>query len=268
MQSVSDLRTQCLSLAGIRVDALQQRDLIDIVKQAIESKDRLLILNHNLHSLYLHETDPEFSKIYLKASWVYIDGLPVVWLGQFAGLPVTSAHRITFLDSFGEMLSEASRNGWRVFYLGSSEQVLAEGLALLRGRYPDLMIDGHHGFFEKLGPENDRVISQINEFNTDVLFVGMGMPIQEMWVAQHTETLNVSAILTSGATLDYITGHAYRPPAWAGPLGLYGGFRLCSDPKRLWRRYLLEPIILMKHLFLRLVRQRINKNKDKKVTVV
>jgi len=150
MQSVLDFRAQCLSLAGIRVDALERRDLIELMKQAVASKDRLLILNHNLHSLYLYETDPEFAVIYSKASWIYIDGIPVVWLGRLAGLPVTATHRITFLDSFGEMLTEASHSGWRVFYLGSSEGVLNEGLALLRERYPNLTIGGRHGFLESL----------------------------------------------------------------------------------------------------------------------
>jgi len=103
------------------------------------------------------------------------------------------------------------------------------------------------------------VITEINDFKADILFVGMGMPTQERWVAEHLEKMNVSAVLTSGATLDYITGHAYRPPAWAGPLGLYGVFRLFSDPGRLWRRYLLEPVVLIKLLSLRLVRQRIGK---------
>jgi N-acetylglucosaminyldiphosphoundecaprenol N-acetyl-beta-D-mannosaminyltransferase len=261
MQSVIDSHARCFALAGIRVDAIRRCDLIELVKQAIELKDRLLILNHNLHSLYLYETDPKFAEIYSKASWIYIDGIPVVWLGRLAGLPVTASDRITFLDSFGEMLSEASQNDWRIFYLGSSEQVLTEGLALLRKQHPNLKIAGRHGFFEKVGPESDLVISQINEFKTDVLFVGMGMPIQETWIAEHLEKMNVSAVLTSGATLDYITGHAYRPPAWAGPLGLYGVFRLFSDPGRLWRRYLLEPIVLVKCLSFRLVRQRIGRNK-------
>jgi N-acetylglucosaminyldiphosphoundecaprenol N-acetyl-beta-D-mannosaminyltransferase len=261
MQSVLDFRAQCLSLAGIRVDALKRRDLIELMKQAIASKDKLLILNHNLHSLYLYETDPEFAGIYSKASWIYIDGIPVVWLGRLAGLPVTATHRITFLDSFGEMLNEASHSGWRVFYLGSSEEVLTEGLGLLRERYPSLTIGGRHGFFKKVGPESELVITEINEFKADILFVGMGMPTQEMWVAEHLEKINVSAVLTSGATLDYITGHAYRPPAWAGPLGLYGVFRLFSDPGRLWRRYLLEPIVLIKLLSLRLIRQRIGRRK-------
>jgi N-acetylglucosaminyldiphosphoundecaprenol N-acetyl-beta-D-mannosaminyltransferase len=140
--------------------------------------------------------------------------------------------------------------------LGSAPEVLAAGVPELRNRFPKLAIDGHHGFFAKDGNESDDVIAKINDFAPDILFVGMGMPIQEMWLAEHSSKIRASAILTSGATLDYVTGHAYRPPAWAGPLGLYGVFRMFSDPKRLWRRYLVEPIMLTKHLAIPLIRQR------------
>jgi glycosyltransferase involved in cell wall biosynthesis len=79
--------------------------------------------------------------------------------------------------------------------------------------------------------------------------------------------MKASAIFTSGATLDYVTGHAYRPPAWAGSIGLYGIFRLFSDPRRLWRRYLVEPFVLMVHLTLPLIRQRLRSSKEAKSRV-
>lgn len=256
---MTDLQSRRLSLAGIRIDALERGDLIHLMHRAKATDDNLLILNHNLHSLHLYCTNAKFRQVYSKASWVYIDGMPIVWCSQLAGLPVTRKHRITFLDSFDSVLAEAELHGWRVFYLGSAPEVLTEGIELLRSRHPLLPIAGHHGFFPKNAQENDEVIAKINEFQTDILFVGMGMPIQEMWLAEHYSKIEASAIMTSGATLDYVTGHAYKPPAWVGPLGLYGIFRLFSDPKRLWRRYLIEPIALAKHLALPLVRQRLQK---------
>lgn len=252
-----DLHSRRLSLAGIRIDALEHSDLIQMMESAKSTNNKLLILNHNLHSLHLYCTDASFREAYSKASLVYIDGIPVVWCGQLAGLPVKRKHRITFLDSFNATLGEAERNGWRVFYLGSAADVLTEGIALLRARHQRLIIEGHHGFFAKNGRENDQVIAQINGFGADLLFVGMGMPIQEVWLAEHLSKIQASAILTSGATLDYVTGHAYRPPAWVGPLGLYGVFRMFSQPRRLWRRYLLEPIVLTMHLAFPLIRQRL-----------
>jgi N-acetylglucosaminyldiphosphoundecaprenol N-acetyl-beta-D-mannosaminyltransferase len=253
---MEDPSIQRLSLGGIRMDALRESDLLSLVRQTTPGGDRLLILNHNLHSLYLFHTDPAFKKAYSKASWVYIDGLPIVWIGQIAGLPLTASNRITLLDSFPVILAEAERSGLRVFYLGSTEEALTAGIASLRKRYPQLVIRGRNGFFYKSEADNAEVISQINEFRADILFVGMGMPMQETWLAEHHAKLEVSITLTSGATLDYVAGHAYRPPAWAGRLGLYGVFRLLSDPRRLWRRYLLEPLVVLRYTLRPLIRQR------------
>jgi N-acetylglucosaminyldiphosphoundecaprenol N-acetyl-beta-D-mannosaminyltransferase len=253
-----------MSLGGIRIDALQRRDLIQLVDHAKLTCDKLLFFNHNLHSLYLHEVNPAFSALYKQASWVYIDGLPVIWLGRMAGLPLTAANRITLLDSFDIILNEAAQRGWRTFYLGSTEAGLAKALTVLRNRYPKLIISGHNGFFLKEGPDNSRVIAEINRFEADLLFVGMGMPIQETWIVENKEKLSVSAIMTSGGTLDYVIGSVLRPPAWAGRLGLYGVFRLFSEPKRLWRRYLIEPIVLVKVLSLRLMRQRLQSSRGRR----
>jgi N-acetylglucosaminyldiphosphoundecaprenol N-acetyl-beta-D-mannosaminyltransferase len=252
-----DVHSSQMSLAGIRIDALEQPDLMRLLKLAKSNNDKLLVFNHNLHSLHLYCTDANIRAAYSKASLVYIDGIPVVWCGQLAGLPLMRKHRITFLDSFNAILGEAERNGWRVFYLGSAADVLTTGIALLRTQHPNLTIEGHHGFFAKSGRESDQVIAQINRFGADLVFVGMGMPIQEIWLAENLSRIQASAILTSGATLDYVTGHAYRPPAWVGPLGLYGVFRLFSQPRRLWRRYLIEPIFLTMHLAFPLIRQRL-----------
>jgi N-acetylglucosaminyldiphosphoundecaprenol N-acetyl-beta-D-mannosaminyltransferase len=261
-----DLCSRELSLGGIRIDALEPSDLIQIVERAKQTQNKLLILNHNLHSLYLHEANAAFRALYKQASYVYIDGLPVIWLGRMAGLPLTSSHRMTFLDCFDSILADAAERGWRIFYLGSTEAVLTKALKILRERHKKLIISGRNGFLPNRAAEVDAVIAEINGFGTDILFVGLGMPIQEMWLAEHQAKLCASAILTCGGTLDYVAGDAYRPPAWAGKLGLYGVFRLFFDPKRLWRRYLIEPIFLARLLSLRLLRQRLRIHVDRQKT--
>ena len=169
---------------------------------------------------------------------------------------MNATHRITFLDSFGAILDHAAQCGWRIFYLGSSPEVSRTALPLLRAAHPGLVLSGHHGFLTTR-LQSDAVIEQINVFQPDILFVGMGMPLQEIWLSEHWAKINARAILTSGATLDYVTGHAYRPPMWAGRLGLYGVFRLFSDFRRLGRRYLVEPIFLLMFLFRRLAWSRL-----------
>jgi N-acetylglucosaminyldiphosphoundecaprenol N-acetyl-beta-D-mannosaminyltransferase len=243
-------------LGDVRVDALRLRDLLLLIRKADLTERRMVVLNHNLHSLYLHGEIPAFRDAYRCASSIYIDGMPLIWIGQWAGLPLESAHRITFLDSFEEMLREMSARKLRVFYLGSTPDVLYRGLSILRERYPNLQIAGHHGYFDQAAEANVAVIEQINAYAPHVLFVGMGMPIQELWIARNLQMMRVPAILSSGATMDYVTGDAYRPPKWAGRLGLYGVFRMFSDPARLMRRYLIEPIIIVRRMGLKLMRQR------------
>jgi N-acetylglucosaminyldiphosphoundecaprenol N-acetyl-beta-D-mannosaminyltransferase len=258
-----DVRSQRLSLAGIPIDLLTMTDLLSVLVKATATRDKCLILNHNLHSLYLYHSVSDFKACYSQASYVYIDGIPVVWLAKLAGLRVRREHRITFLDSLQTILRKAEQCGWRVFYLGSRPEVMFRGLDAIKREFPQLNISGHHGYFGKERFESDEVISKINNFGPDILFVGLGMPLQERWLAEHQSKIKASAILTCGATLDYITGHAYRPPAWVGPLGLYGIFRMVSDPKRLWKRYLVEPILLLRHMFFPLMRQCLQPQREK-----
>jgi N-acetylglucosaminyldiphosphoundecaprenol N-acetyl-beta-D-mannosaminyltransferase len=229
------------SLSGIRLDGLDHRSLLEIVEDAKRTGTRAVLFNHNLHSLYLYERNKEFRASYEKATAVYVDGMPVIWLAQMAGLPMTSRNRITLLDSFEEMLQASAEREWRVFYLGGEAAIMSRGLSILKERFPTLSIAGRDGFFT----DNEAVIAEINAFRPDLLFVGMGMPLQEIWIAKFIAKLQVSAVIPCGATLGYVTGDNYQPPAWAGKLGLYGIFRLFSDPRRLAGRYLIEPLYLL-----------------------
>jgi N-acetylglucosaminyldiphosphoundecaprenol N-acetyl-beta-D-mannosaminyltransferase len=87
------------TLAGVTIDLLTTGDLLSLLDRAVRIRGTCLILSHNLHSLYLYHTMADFRAFYSNASCVYIDGLPVVWLGKVAGLPACNAHRITLLDT-------------------------------------------------------------------------------------------------------------------------------------------------------------------------
>ena len=239
----SVVEVECASLCGVRLDAVDLGGLLGVIGKSVSTRAKAVILNHNLHSLYLHQTSPEFRAAYVLATTVYVDGMPVVWMARAAGMAMTAAHRVTFLDSFEAVLAEAEVRGWRVFYLGSTEETLVKGLGILRGKFPALRIEGHHGHL--LQGSSAEVLRRINECRPDVLFVGMGMPLQERWLQRHYGELDVPAVLTSGATMDYVAGVVYKPPQWASRLGLYGVMRLMADPRRLWRRYLVEPVYLL-----------------------
>jgi N-acetylglucosaminyldiphosphoundecaprenol N-acetyl-beta-D-mannosaminyltransferase len=227
----------------ISVDALTQTDLDALLEDAIHSDKRLLIGNHNLHSLYLFHSSQAMRAFYAIADRVHADGISIVWLAKFFGMPLDHRHRTGYMDWLPTIMAAAQKNGWRVFYLGSRPGVLEEGLSRLRKQWPGLQIEGRHGYFDKAvrSLDNLDVLTEIAEYRPDLLMVGMGMPVQEEWIVENLDYLPISAVVACGALMDYVAGVAPTPPRWLGPLGLEWAFRLAAEPRRLSRRYLIEP---------------------------
>jgi N-acetylglucosaminyldiphosphoundecaprenol N-acetyl-beta-D-mannosaminyltransferase len=235
------------SFLGVKVRAMNFGELVDFVSQCDDPENPKLIFHHNLHSAYTFKKDPAFRAAYEQAAAVCIDGVPLIWAGRSLGLNLTIEDRITFVDKFEPLLAEAACRKWRVFYLGSSPKVIAAGLPYLRHKNPGLMLEGRHGYFDQThgGSEGRKVIEEINEFKPHILFVGLGVPRQEYWLAHTFSLLRANAIFTCGATMDYVTGEVRRPPEFIGKLGFYWLFRLFNQPGYLWRRYLVEPWSLL-----------------------
>ncbi len=246
------MKTARYKLLGVSIDAVTHDDLHRVMDEAVAANRRVLIANHNLHSIYLLHHDKHFREMYDHAEFVYVDGMPIIFLARALGLPLRREHRTTFLDAFEDLVAEVAKRDWRLFYLGSKPGVAARGAEILRKRFPGLQIATQDGYFDARpgSAENRAVIDTINAFRPHLLMVGMGMPRQEYWTAENLDTLAANAIITSGATMDYLAGEVPVPPRWAGPLGLYGLTRLLHEPGRLWKRYLIEPWFIL-GLFLR-----------------
>jgi N-acetylglucosaminyldiphosphoundecaprenol N-acetyl-beta-D-mannosaminyltransferase len=238
----------------ISIDALTHGDLDATLQEAIENQRRLLIGNHNLHSLYLFHHSSKMRSFYAAADRIHADGISIVWLARLFGVPLARAHRTGYLDWLPTIMSNATQRGWRVFYLGSKPGVLEEGLYRLRKQWPGLQIDGRHGYFDKTlrGLDNLDVLTEIAEYKPDLLMVGMGMPVQEQWIVENLRHLPISVVVACGALMDYVAGEAASPPRWLGPIGLEWAFRLLNEPRRLGHRYLVEPWsvleVVWKHL--------------------
>ena len=222
----------------ISVDALTRIDLDALLEDAIHRDKRLLIGNHNLHSLYLFHHSKAMRAFYAIADRVHADGISIVWLAKFFGVPLHAQHRTGYMDWLPSMMAAAQKNGWRVFYLGSRPEVLEEGLGKLRQQWPGLQVDGRHGYFDKSvrSLDNLEVLTAIADYQPDLLMVGMGMPLQEEWIVENFDHLPIAAVVACGALMDYVAGVALTPPRWLGPLGLEWAFRLSLEPRRLSRR--------------------------------
>ncbi|WP_193195167.1 WecB/TagA/CpsF family glycosyltransferase [Nostoc sp. MG11] len=234
---------------GVQVDALAIPELNSLITESIEQDKKWIIANHNLHSLYLYHHSSKMQAFYAKADYVHIDGMPLVFLGKLLGFPLKREQRVTYADWVWPLMSEAAQRGWRVFYLGSKPGVAEQGARILREKFAGLQIATAHGYINMGGnQENLATLAAINAYQPHVLMVGMGMPRQEHWILDNLEHIQTNTILTSGACIDYVAGAVPTPPRWMGKLGLEWLYRLFSEPRRLWRRYLLEPWFVVRLL--------------------
>ncbi len=228
---------------GVQVDALSIPELNSVIAKSVEQNRKWIIANHNLHSLYLYHHDFKMRNFYAKAEYTHIDGMPLVIFGKLLGYPLQRNQRVTYVDWVHPLMAEAARQNWRIFYLGSKPGVAEKGVRILRDRFPGLQIACAHGYIDahKDSPENLATLEAIASYKPHILMVGMGMPRQEYWITDNLENIHANSILTSGACIDYIAGAVPTPPRWMGRFGLEWLYRLVSEPKRLWKRYLLEP---------------------------
>lgn len=229
-----------LTLLGVRINPLTIEELNEIVNQAIRSNERWIIANHNLHSIFLYHHDKKMQAFYEKAYVIHIDGMPLILWARLLGNQLRINQRVTYLDWIFPLMELAWKNSWRVFYLGGKPGVAEKSALTLCRRFHGLQIKVHHGYFDRYR-QNTQILENINKYYPQILIVGMGMPIQEHWVLENSEHLNTNVILTAGACFDYIAGVIPTPPRWMGRLGLEWLYRLLSEPRRLARRYLVEP---------------------------
>lgn len=228
---------------GIVVHEATLPRLNDIIRRTVSEKGRLIVANHNLHSLYLVHHDRRMQTFYKQSACIHADGMGIIALGRLMGHALSRAHRVTYADWMLPLMREAAESGWRVFYLGSKPGVAEMGARFLRTQFPSLAIMTSSGYFDG-NPDsldNGNIVQRIEEFGPQLLMVGMGMPRQEHWVASNLEQISANVIFTCGAAMDYVAGVVPTSPRWIGRIGLEWLFRLSAEPRRLWGRYLLEP---------------------------
>lgn len=236
-----------VTILGQPMDLVKPEEVLHHIQQAVRQGAKSLIANHNLHSLYLMQKRPELAAFYDRADLIEVDSTPLLAFSRVLGLHSRGFHRCTYLDWRDHFWSVANREGWRVLSVGGAPGVGDEAARRLKLRYPDVDIAIHHGFFDARpgSSENAAVLDRITGFQPHILFVGMGMPRQELWIADNFERFPDCVILSVGAAFDYEAGVQTAAPRWMGRAGVEWVYRLLHDPKRLFVRYCVEPWTLL-----------------------
>ncbi|HBB33478.1 MAG TPA: glycosyltransferase [Cyanobacteria bacterium UBA8803] len=193
---------------------------------------------------------------------VFCDGFGVLLGAKALGYSVESVHRMTCPDYIENFALACEKADVPLFLLAGKPGVVDKAIEMFKAVAPKLRVQGHHGYFDKSGEENDKVIQKINEFKPGILYVGFGMPLQERWILDNINRLDVKVFLPLGACLDFYTGSVYRGPRWMTDRGLEWLTRFFTEPQRLWERYVVgNPLFFYRVLQERLAEGVTTKNK-------
>jgi N-acetylglucosaminyldiphosphoundecaprenol N-acetyl-beta-D-mannosaminyltransferase len=183
--------------------------------------------------------DPELRLILQEADLATADGMPLVWGARLLGVPLEG--RVTGADLVPALAERAARNGYSLYLLGAAPGIAQRAGAILQAQHPQLKIVGMYSPPNKTVLEMDEaVVENIRAVKPDILLVAFGNPKQEKWISMHARTLHVPAMIGVGGTLDFIAGATRRAPAWMQTRGLEWIHRLLQEPRRLWKRYVVD----------------------------
>ncbi len=222
-------------ILGVRINAAPFDEVLARVLRAPESGERLSLHFATVHTLVESNQDALLRDA-LSRGLIQPDGMPLVWLGKAAG---RSVERVCGPDFMPALIESGIESGRRHFFYGGAPGVPEALAARLSHRYPGLEVAGTLSPpFRSLSPEEEEaIIGQINGASPDYVWVGLGTPKQDIWLAANRSRLHASALLAVGAAFDLMAGRRRRAPRWMQRTGTEWIYRLATEPRRLASRY-------------------------------
>jgi exopolysaccharide biosynthesis WecB/TagA/CpsF family protein len=223
---------------GVRVDAVQIPEVISRVRSWVE-QDRKgnYVAVTGMHGVVEAQQNPEFNQVLNRASLVVADGMPLVWIGRRYGFKL---QRRVYGPELLESFCRETGDRYCHFFYGGAPGVAQKLGETLKQRFGIRVGGVFSPPFRPLNAEEERQLAElVRTAQPDLLWVGLSTPKQETWMAAYRDLLNVPVMLGVGAAFDFLTGRTSQAPLWMREHGLEWFFRLATEPRRLWRRYLL-----------------------------
>ncbi len=241
---------QTVTLLGVNIDVVDTAGLCQrlVAFSALESTQTVMYVNADC--MLISQKNEKYRQTLNGANLVYADGVGVVHGVKLWGHSLPG--RSTAADFMPDFCRTFAGKGLKLFFLGAADGVAREAADRLQEDIPDLRIVGtHHGYFTP--EENESVIAEINAAKPDIVVVGFGAPHQEFWIEKNAQQLDTSVVWGVGGLFDFLSGRTKRGPQWLLDHGFEWLCRLFTEPKRLWRRYLVGNtkfvLILLQHRY-------------------
>jgi N-acetylglucosaminyldiphosphoundecaprenol N-acetyl-beta-D-mannosaminyltransferase len=228
---------ECYRVLGIPVSVLTEELAEDYVNDWAKDNIGRFIAVRDVPSLTAASEDTELKNLHELASLVFPDGMPLVLIGKWRGLPVK---RVCGPDFMNRMMKSSGETGLRHYLYGGKPGVVEKLVSAIKKKYPDVRIVGIETppFREKTEDEEAATLRRIVDSGADVVWVGISSPKQDRWMYRNYKSLP-QTLIGVGAAFDFLSGEVLRAPVWMQRTSLEWLFRLMSEPKRLWRRYLI-----------------------------
>jgi len=244
--------TEKANILGIGISAINMADAVQQMEHWIMTGKQNYVCVCPNHTVMESQKDKKLRHIVNSSGLATPDGMSIVWACKFFGY--SSVERVYGPDLMLAFSAVAAQKGYTTFLYGGADGVTEELADKLCQRFPELRVVGTYSPpFRPLTPSEDaEVVEIINKANPDVVWAGLGMPKQELWMGEHFGRINAPVMVGVGAAFDFLSGRKKWAPRWVQRSGLEWLYRLLHEPRQLWRRNLYHPVFVYNVLLQRL----------------
>lgn len=231
---------QSVQILGVAISSVDMTRAVARISEWVRRHEARYVCAVDVNSLILARSDKVHRTALADADMAVPDGAPLAWVGRIKGH--TDMKRVCGPELLPEVCAHSGTEGWRHYFYGGAEGVADELAAQLKMRFSGLKVAGcETPPFQPLSEsEREAMIARIKASKANIVWVGLGCPKQEAWMRENVSRLGDAVLIGIGAAFDFHTGRIKRAPVWMRCHGLEWLHRLCSEPRRLWRRYLVS----------------------------
>ena len=227
-----------LRLGHVCLDRLTFAEAIDEIERLVEAKRGGAVFTPNVDHVVNADRNANLREAYQAAGLCLADGKPLVWASRLLGWPLPE--KVSGADLIVPLARRAAARGWRIYLLGAGPGVADKAAALLRQRYHLNVVGTDAPRIDADGTSPDGVVARIRSAQPHLVLVAFGAPKQELFIHRVIDDLRPAVAVGIGAGLDFVAGTVKRAPRWMSEAGMEWLYRLGQEPRRLWRRYLIN----------------------------
>jgi N-acetylglucosaminyldiphosphoundecaprenol N-acetyl-beta-D-mannosaminyltransferase len=243
------LEPNAVNVLGVAVSPINMGIALELITKAVVSKQKGYVCVTGVHGISEAQSNPEFRQILNHAFLCTPDGMPLVWVGRCQGQK--QMDRVYGPDLMLAVMELSEKTGWRHFFYGGGNGTARLLRSKMQERFPTLQIVGAcEPPFRPLNPdEHKKLQEELRLARPDIMWIGLSTPKQERFMAQNLHQLDVTLMVGVGAAFDFHAGKVRQAPKWMQRSGLEWFFRLCCEPRRLWKRYFKNNPLFMARIF-------------------